>query len=190
MAASTALPTPARSLLTALRRLYFVRFGFAIAWAVLILVTGSDINPVSASLLVLYPAFDVAAAVVDLRASRTTRSATGLYVNIALSVATAVGLIIALNTDVPAALRVWGAWAITAGLIQLLVALSRRGLGGQLPMILSGGISVLAGGAFIGMASADDAKLSSIGGYAALGGIFFLISALRLNRTAGVQQNA
>lgn len=190
MTTSQALPAPGRSLPTALRRLYLVRFGFAIAWAVLIVVTGSDINPVSATLLVLYPAFDVAAAVVDLRASRTTRSANGLYVNIALSVATAVGLIIAVNSDVPAVLRAWGAWAITAGLVQLVVALSRRGLGGQLPMILSGGISVLAGGAFVAMASADDPELFNIGGYAAVGGIFFLISALRLHRTTEVQENA
>ena len=183
---------PTRSLPATLKKLYLVRFGFAIVWAALILVTGSEIGPVSATLLVLYPVFDVAAAVADLRSSRTTRYAMGLYVNIALSVATTIGLIVVVTSktpDVSDALRVWGAWAITAGAVQLFVALNRRVLGGQLPMILSGGISVLAGGAFINMASAADPKVSSIGGYAVLGGIFFLISALRLNRMAGDHQH-
>jgi uncharacterized membrane protein HdeD (DUF308 family) len=186
----TTSEAPARSLAAVLRTLYLARFGFAVVWAVLILVTGSDIGPVSATLLVLYPVFDVAAAVVDLRSSRATRSATGLYVNIALSVAAAIGMVIAVNSDVAAVLRVWGAWAITAGVVQLVVALNRRGMGGQLPMILSGGISVLAGGAFVSMASADDPQVSSIGGYALLGGIFFLISALRLSRTGDDRHSA
>jgi hypothetical protein len=179
---TTASPTPAGLLVPALRQLYLVRFGFAIVWAILLFITGSDIGPVSGTLLVLYPLFDVGAAIVDLRASRATRPATGLYANIALSTITAVGLAIAATSGVPAVLRVWGAWAITAGLAQLVVALGRRALGGQLPMILSGSISVLAGIAFILQASGDDPALANVGGYAVLGGIFFLVSALRLGR--------
>lgn len=187
----TTSPTsaPTRSVPTTLRRLYLARFGFAIAWAVLLFTTGSDVNAVSATLLVLYPLVDVAAALVDLRASRTTAAASGLYLNVALSVATAVGLVVALGSGVPAVLRVWGAWAVTAGLVQLVVAMRRRSLGGQLPMILSGGISVLAGGSFLAMAAGDDPALSGIGGYAVLGGIFFLLSALRLDSTAGVTKH-
>jgi uncharacterized membrane protein HdeD (DUF308 family) len=180
----------ARSLPVALRSLYLTRFGFAIVWAALIVVTGSDIGPVSGSLLVLYPLLDAAAAVVDLRSSRTMRSARGLYVNIVLSVAAVVGMVIAVNSDVAAVQRVWGVWAITTGVVQLVVALNRRRLGGQVPMILSGGISVLAGAAFIGMAAGDDPKLSGLGGYAALGGLFFLISALRLNHGANAPHSA
>ena len=55
---------------------------------------------------------------------------------------------------------------------------------GSKPMILSGGISVLAGGSFIAGASAADPSLANIAGYAVLGGIFFLVSALRLGRAA------
>nr|WP_216094575.1 hypothetical protein [Jiangella alba] len=51
-------------------------------------------------------------------------------------------------------------------------------------MILSGGISVLAGASFALMADGPNAKLTSIAGYATLGGVFFLISALRLGRVA------
>jgi hypothetical protein len=185
----TTTSTTTHHIAAALRQLYFVRFGFALIWAILIIATGSDIGPVSATLLVIYPLFDVTAAVVDLRASRGTRPAKGLYLNIALSLSAAVGLGVAAASGVPDVLRVWGVWAITAGLVQLVVALNRRALGGQLPQILSGGISVLAGGSFIAGASADDPALTTIGGYALLGGIFFLVSALRLNRTTGAEQH-
>lgn len=178
-AALTHNPAPA------LRKLYFFRFAFAIVWAILIFATGSDIGPVSATLLVLYPVFDVAAAVVDLRSSRGSRPAIGLYVNVALSSITAIGLAVALSSGIPDVLRAWGAWAVTAGLVQLAVAVNRRRLGGQVPMILSGAISVLAGGGFVSMASGDDPTLEALAGYAALGGIFFLVSALRLDRRPG-----
>jgi uncharacterized membrane protein HdeD (DUF308 family) len=79
---------------------------------------------------------------------------------------------------------VWGAWAIVAGLVQLIVRVTRRKMGGQWPMILSGGISVLAGGSFIAAAGSDNPTLANIAGYAILGGIFFLVSALRLGRAA------
>ncbi|MEV4116382.1 hypothetical protein [Nonomuraea sp. NPDC049695] len=35
-------------------------------------------------------------------------------------------------------LRVWGAWAVVAGLVQLIVGVTRRKMGGQWPMIISG----------------------------------------------------
>ncbi|AWB92596.1 hypothetical protein [Aeromicrobium chenweiae] len=183
----TASAISATGIAAALRKLYFVRFGFAIIWAILILATGSDINAASGTLLVLYPVFDVAAAIVDVRASKATRPSPGLYVNIALSSITAISLAVAVSSGIPDVLRVWGVWAITAGIVQLIVAIPRRQLGGQVPIFLSGGISVLAGGSFIAGASADDPSLAMIGGYAALGGIFFLISALRLRRTTGAQ---
>jgi uncharacterized membrane protein HdeD (DUF308 family) len=160
-----------------LRRLYFVRFGFAIVWAALLFASASDLGPLSVTLLVLYPAFDVAAAVVDSRSSRTT----ALYLNIAISTLAAVGLAIASSSGIPAVQRVWGAWAVLAGLVQLIVGLRRRGMGGQWPMILSGGISVLAGASFALQASAST-SLAGLAGYATLGGIFFLVSALRLGR--------
>ena len=51
-------------------------------------------------------------------------------------------------------------------------------------MILSGAISALAGTTFILQAATPTASLTTLAGYATVGGIFFLISALRLNRTA------
>jgi hypothetical protein len=58
-------------------------------------------------------------------------------------------------------LHVWGAWAVVAGLVQLIVGVTRRKMGGQWPMIASGGISVLAGASFIVGASADNLTLTN-----------------------------
>ncbi|MFC4535512.1 hypothetical protein [Sphaerisporangium dianthi] len=169
----------------ALRNLYLVRFGFALIWAVLLFLTGPAApGPVGVTLLVIYPLFDVAAAIVDLRSSKAARPAAALYVNLALSLLAAIGLAATATSGVPAVLRVWGAWAITAGIVQLIVAVSRRGLGGQWAMILSGAISAIAGTAFILQAGTPTASLTNLAGYATVGGVFFLISALRLHRAA------
>ncbi|QHZ00029.1 hypothetical protein SSPS47_33555 [Streptomyces sp. S4.7] len=167
---------------TALRRLYVVRFAFAAAWAALLLVSGSGLTLGAQLLLFAYPAFDVAAAVVDARSARTDGPVKGLYANIAISSLAAIGIAVAGTSGVADVLRVWGAWAVLSGLVQLLVGVGRRAVGGQWAMIASGGISVLAGASFIRGASQDAPSLSSLAGYAALGGIFFLVSALRLSR--------
>ncbi|RSD11853.1 hypothetical protein [Amycolatopsis eburnea] len=182
----TTVDTPvAGGFAPALRRLYFVRFAFAIVWAALVfLTTKSGLGAVGVALVVVYPLFDVGAAVVDARSAKGTGSVTGLYVNMAISLLATVGIGIAAASGIPAVLRVWGAWAIVAGLVQLAVGVSRRKMGGQWPMILSGGISVLAGANFVISAAAASPALSSVAGYAVLGGIFFLVSALRLGRAA------
>ena len=172
-----------------LRRLYLMRFGFALVWAVLLFSGASRISPLTAVLLVLYPLFDVAAAVVDIRSSRATGSApgnaAGLFVNIIISALAAAGLVVALTSGIPAVLRIWGVWAPVAGIVQLAVAIRRRRLGGQWAMIASGSLSVLAGVSFLLMASNAAASLVNVAGYALLGGIFFLVSALRLGRRPG-----
>jgi uncharacterized membrane protein HdeD (DUF308 family) len=164
----------------ALRNLYFVRFGFAIVWAVLLMVTAKSINPGAVALIIIYPLFDAGAAIVDYRSSGSSRPK-ALCVNMALSLLTAIGLAVVVGSGIPNVLRVWGGWAITAGIVQLIVAILRWRVGGQLAMILSGGISVLAGTAFVLMAGGPNAALTGVGGYAILGGIFFLISAIRLH---------
>ncbi|QFZ19906.1 hypothetical protein [Saccharothrix syringae] len=170
--------TASTGIAATLRRLYFVRFAFALVWAASLFATASAIGPVSAALLVLYPLFDVAAAVVDARSAR----ASGLYVNIVISSLAAVGLALAVTSGIPAVLRVWGAWAVVSGLVQLAVGVGRRGLGGQWAMIASGGLSALAGTTFYLQASGAEASLTGLAGYALVGGIFFLVSALRLGR--------
>ncbi|MEW1669587.1 hypothetical protein [Streptomyces albidoflavus] len=185
-AAATASTPAAASPAAALRKLYFLRFAFAAAWAALLLTIAGTLTTLTAVLLVAYPLFDVGCAVADLRSARPEgRPVRGLYVNAALSTLTAAGLAVAATSGIPAVLRVWGAWAITAGLVQLAVGVARRGLGGQWAMIASGGISTLAGASFVAQAGGADASLSALAGYAFLGGVFFLVSALRLGRTGG-----
>ncbi|WP_345982737.1 hypothetical protein [Streptomyces sp. DSS69] len=174
---------PAASVPTALRKLYFLRFGFAAVWAALLFATADNLGALTATLLVIYPMFDVACAVIDLRSARANaQPVRGLYVNIALSALTGIALAVAATSGIPAVLRVWGVWAVTAGIVQLVVGAARRQLGGQWAMIASGAISILAGASFVAQAGTGDASLTNLAGYAFLGGVFFLVSALRLGR--------
>ncbi|WP_062431287.1 hypothetical protein [Herbidospora daliensis] len=175
---------PAADVAASLRRLYFVRFAFALIWAALLATTAASLGPVAIALLVLYPLFDGVAAVVDARSSKDKGPALSLYANIAVSWLTAAGLAVAASSGIPAVLRVWGAWAVVSGVTQLVVGVIRRNLDGHWPMILSGGISVLAGSSFVLQASQEGASLLNLAGYATLGGLFFLVSALRLGRAA------
>jgi hypothetical protein len=50
-------------------------------------------------------------------------------------------------------------------------------------LIVSGGLSTIAGISFIASSGMDDANLATVGGYMALGGVLFLLWALR-SRTA------
>jgi len=163
-----------------LRRLYFVRVGFAVVWAVLLGVTASDLGVAAGVLLVIYPLFDVAAAVVDFRSSRARE----LVLNIGISSLAAVGLALAATSGIPAVLRVFGAWAVVSGVVQLIVAVRRLKLGGQAAMIFSGGLSAVVGASFVVMAAKDHPMLAGVAGYAVGGAVFFLISAVRLGRAA------
>ena len=53
------------------------------------------------------------------------------------------------------------------------------GRGGQLPMIVSGGLSTIAGLGFIAQSGGNDAHLTYIAGYMALGALLYLLWALR-----------
>ena len=165
-----------------LRRLYSARFAFAAVWAGLFAVTASALTPLSVALLVLYPLFDLAAAAVDSRSSGAARPRGPLYVNMVLSGLATVALAIAASSGIPDVLRVWGVWAIAAGVVQVVVASRRNRLTGQRVLILSGALSVIAGASFVLMAAGPNASLASLAGYATLGGLFFLVSAIRLHR--------
>jgi uncharacterized membrane protein HdeD (DUF308 family) len=179
----TLIDTIPSSVPVALRKLYLMRFAFAAVWAVLLFATADTLGPLSATLLVIYPLFDVACAVVDARSAKANDGPVRhLHLNIALSTLAGVGLAVAATSGIPAVLRVWGVWAITAGLVQLVVGVVRRRLGGQWAMIASGALSTVAGASFFAQAGHDDASLGNLAGYAFLGGIFFLVSALRLGR--------
>ncbi|GAB3603592.1 hypothetical protein GCM10027586_06710 [Kineococcus gypseus] len=136
-------------------------------------------------LLVTYPLIDVLALMLDRwDATGSARSRIAVRANVAISALAAV-VLATVGSDTQHVLLVWGIWAIAAGAAQLLVALVRGRARGRWPMLLSGGLSVLAGAMFAVTATGSgDATLSVLAGYAVLGAVFFLTSALRLHRSA------
>lgn len=79
-------------------------------------------------------------------------------------------------------LGIFGAWAILSGLLQLGTAVRRwKRFGAQWAMVLSGGQSALAGGFFIFQAAMPAVpSIANVAGYAAVGALYFLVSAVWL----------
>jgi len=176
---STATFQTARSL----RSLYFTRVAFSAIWVTLVSVFAKTNTTVAEILLTIYPVWDVIATFLDIKANPPQVSKTPQYVNAAIGVATTFGVILALQKGVPAAIIVFGVWAIVTGLIQLVLGLRRRkSLEGQWPMITSGGQSALAGSLFIAMANSPTMGISSLPGYSAVGAFYFLLAAIRLSK--------
>ncbi|BEP11963.1 membrane protein [Acidothermaceae bacterium B102] len=164
------------------RGVYAVRGALALLWAVGFAVVSGSLDAASIAFLVGYPVIDVTASLIDARAGRGTSTGNVQLVNAGLSLLAVIALALASADSTAAALHVFGAWATVSGLLQLTVALRRRTLGGQWAMILSGSISTLAGAAFNVMAAADKPTLGGLTGYAVLGGLFFIVSAVRSPR--------
>jgi hypothetical protein len=190
LAANRAAPdaTPSRD---APQRIAIVRAVLALVWAVALVIavgdhvpsTNSDVPIAAAALLASYPAIDVVASIAA--ALSTDASERVLRINAALS-ALAVAAIgaTAFGADAGATLAAFGSWATVSGAIQFGAAVHRRRAGSrQLPLIVSGGLSTIAGISFLAASGMDDAHLAIVGGYMALGALLYLLSAHR-SRTA------
>ncbi len=168
-----------------LRSYYFVRAIFSIAWiAAAILFRGQPYPTIA--LLVLYPAWDALANLVDARVSGGLKANPSQALNVAVSTATALAVIATINHGMYAVLAVFGVWAILSGLLQLYTAARRwRSFGAQWAMILSGAQSALAGGFMISRSFGTSAPtILDIAPYAAFGAFYFLLSAIWLTVTA------
>jgi uncharacterized membrane protein HdeD (DUF308 family) len=172
------------------RRIAVVRAVLALVWAAALVIavgdrvpsTSSDVPVAAAALLASYPAIDVVASIVA--ALGTNSPGRLLRVNAAISALAIVAIgATAFGDDAGGTLIAFGAWAAVSGAIQLAVAVHRRAEGRQLPMILSGGISTIAGFGFLAASGKDDAQLAGIGAYMAFGALLFLLFAYR-RRTA------
>jgi uncharacterized membrane protein HdeD (DUF308 family) len=173
------------------RRIAVVRAVLALAWAAaLVLAVGdavkgadADVPTGAAVLLAAYPLIDVVASLVE--AARRGSATRVLHVNALLSaVAAAVVAWMAFGADAGATLAAFGAWAAVSGAVQFGVALHRRRtVGRQLPMLISGGVSTLAGVMFLATSTADDADVTRLAGYAAVGAVLYLVFALRGRRS-------
>jgi len=165
-----------------LKQYYFIRAAFSIAWVIAAFAVGPSSPAIAGALLLLYPAWDAAANFVDgLRSGGLDQNRTqGL--NVVVSLATMIAVLVALQTSMNWVLGVFGAWAILSGLLQLATAIRRwKSFGAQWAMVLSGGQSALAGGFFIFQATTPmSPTITTVAGYAAVGAIYFLVSAVWL----------
>jgi hypothetical protein len=169
------------------QRIATIRAVLALAWAAAVIVvvggdvptTASDVAAGVAVLLASYPLIDVLASIATASYYATSRIV--LRVNAAISTAAVVAIAVTgVGSDAGATMASFGAWAAISGAIQLGVAIHRRrSRRGQLPMIVSGGLSTVAGLGFIAQSGGKDAHLTQIGGYMALGALLYLLSALR-----------
>ena len=169
--------------MNSLRQFYYLRAGVAFAWvALVVLLSRLGVPPmVGFVLLVLYPLWDALANVIDVRHSGGLRANPGQQFNAAVSIATAVALVIALIVaGTKGALFVFGVWALLAGVLQLAVGIQRRKIGGQAFMMISGAQSALAGVIMGIRAFGEPRSIAELAPYAAFGGVYFLLAALRL----------
>jgi hypothetical protein len=166
-----------------LKHYYFIRTAFSAIWVALAFSIGQH-SPVGAAvLLVVYPAWDALANYVDMSRSGGMAENRTQATNVLISVLTAVAVIMAWTVNMNGVLGVFGVWAILAGLLQLGTAVRRwKRFGAQWAMILSGGQSALAGTFFIVQAHAPmPPAIAKVAGYAAVGAVYFLVSALLLS---------
>jgi hypothetical protein len=166
-----------------LRNLYFTRTVVQLLWAVTVIAIAVKNPAAGATLLILYPLWDVACTLYDLKTSSGSDSATTQYVNAVVGTLTAIGIGLTVYSHPAYAVAIFGVWALLAGLLQLAVGILRRKrLGGQWAMILSGIQSTAAGIAFVLGGLSGKFQIKDLGGYAIFGAIYFLVGGILLSR--------
>lgn len=167
--------------MNSLRNFYLLRAAVAFAWVALAFLSASGPVFVIGVLLVLYPAWDALANVIDAQRSGGLQVNPGQKFNALTSTLTAICMAVAftLRGDAGGVL-VFGLWAFLAGVFQLAVGIQRRKLGGQAFMMISGVQSALAGVIFTMQAFGHAPGIAKLAPYAAFGGVYFLLSAIWL----------
>ena len=192
MTQTTATPTATsvESTRSGLRRLYLIRVAFSVSWVVLVFATcrslksGDAPSAIATALLVAYPLWDAIATILELRLAGNGRALDRVRLgNVALSIAATGAMVIAVFSTIKATLLVFGVWALVSGVIQLTLAIRRRRtVGAQWPMMISGGLSILAGIFFTATSGSASSGLSSLAGYSAFGAFWFLVAVVALRR--------
>ncbi|MFF4731076.1 DUF308 domain-containing protein [Streptomyces mirabilis] len=184
----TSSTTTTTTTTSGLRSLYLIRVAFSLIWVALVVTTSASLvstdkpTVIAAVLLVIYPLWDVIATLLERRMAGTGSTDRLGTTNMALGLATTAGMIIAVFSTIGTALLVFGIWALLSGAIQLVVAIRRqRTVGAQWPMVISGGLSVLAGASFAAMSASATSSLSTVAGYSAFGALWFLVSVIALS---------
>lgn len=165
-----------------LKRYYFSRAAFSVAWVAAVFLIGRTVPAAAAGLLLAYPAWDAAANLIDAQRSGGLRNNLTQALNATVSLATTIAVAIALGRGMHAVLVVFGVWAALSGVLQLATGARRwKIFGAQWAMIASGLQSALAGAHFIqrGFESKQH-NIAVLAPYAAFGAFYFLVSALWL----------
>ena len=190
-APATRVPTPNGGR-ASLLKLYLVRGLLAVAWAAVFAGAHATLDTVAIVLLVAYPLIDAVSSLIDYRTMPNGSARRITAFNGVLSTLAAIAMGAAGGIGVPAALAVFGAWAIVSGAAQLIVGLRRRGpaLGRQWPMLIAGGLSFLVGVSYVVQAAGDRPSLDVLAVYATGGGVFFIVQALLLAWRSRQQRHA
>jgi len=188
MTQTTATPATATTTPSGLRSLYLIRVVFSLIWVALVLATCASLKSndtptaIAAVLLTIYPLWDAIATLLERRLAGAGSTSRVSAVNMALGLAATIGMIVAIFSTIGSALLAFGIWALLSGAIQLVTAIRRwRTVGAQWPMIISGGLSVVAGATFAAMSGSTTSGLSTIAGYSAFGAFWFLVSVIALS---------
>jgi uncharacterized membrane protein HdeD (DUF308 family) len=174
-----------------LTRYYFARAAFSVLWVGAAFGLAHSGTAVVAGLLLIYPAWDALANLVDAQHNGGLRRNPTQTFNLGVSTATTIAVGIALAKSMNAVLGVFGVWAALSGVLQLATAVRRRRRhGGQWPMMLSGVQSAAAGIGFVLQAnSAEPTQITAIAPYAGFGAFYFAIAAVWLVITAARRRN-
>ncbi|NSY72615.1 DUF308 domain-containing protein [Agrobacterium tumefaciens] len=166
-----------------LKQYYFTRAAFSVLWVAAALTAGRHSFAVAAALLIIYPAWDAIANVIDAARSGGLAANRSQAINVAASSVMTIAVILALTMNMNWVLGAFGLWPIFSGLLQLGTAVRRwKTSGGQWAMILSGGQSSLVGALFIFQAQMpQEPSISTVAGYAGVGAFYFLVSAIWLS---------
>jgi hypothetical protein len=178
------MQNPSAEFTRSLRTLYFTRTLFQLIWAAGVLATAMTHPRWAAILLILYPLWDVACTLYDLKTSEPTGGVRSpQIINAGLGLAAAFGIALTVFNHPAYAIATFGAWALGAGLLQLGTGLIRRKqLGGQWAMIVSGAQSTAAGLAFTLGGLSGKFHTKDLGGYAVFGAVYFLVGGILLTR--------
>jgi uncharacterized membrane protein HdeD (DUF308 family) len=165
-----------------LKSYYLLRGLVSLLWVGAALTVGAQSPVVAGALLLIYPAWDAVANLMDARQNGGLRRSPSQTLNAVVSTLTTVAVAVALTHGLHAVLGVFGVWAALSGLLQLATAVRRwKRAGAQWLMVVSGVQSAAAGAMFLRLVDAPGAPgVADIVPYAAFGAFYFLASALWL----------
>ncbi len=167
---------------TWLKSYYFTRAAFSVVWVAAAFTLADSMFGIVAALLLIYPAWDAAANLVDAQRNGGLARNPTQALNAVASGLVTVAVAVALTTSMNAVLGVFGVWASLSGVLQLATGVRRwKSCGAQVPMVLSGAQSAIVGILFIKQASSPEVpSVADIAPYAAFGAFYFLVAALWL----------